>query len=83
MNLLTTLGVAVMLAAAPLAAQQPSISISSVPAWASPGFLSGSVSGVNPATHTVAVYIYIDGAGWWSKPGGAGNNIPIKTPPCL
>ncbi len=60
------------------AAAQPSISITGVPAFGSPGGLFGSVSGVNPATHAVAVYIYIDGAGWWSKPGGANPNIPIQ-----
>ena len=55
------------------------IQITSVPAWASPGSITGQVSGVNFATHSVAVYIYIDGAGWWTKPNASSPRVPIRS----
>ncbi|MCB9881208.1 MAG: hypothetical protein H6834_05410 [Planctomycetes bacterium] len=61
----------------PIAAAQ-SIQITSVPPWASPGLLTGQVTGVDPATHSVAIYIYMDGAGWWTKPSTSAASVPIR-----
>ena len=54
------------------------VDILTVPAWRSTGSLTGVVTGVNPATHRVAIYIYIDGAGWWSKPNASTPSVPIQ-----
>lgn len=59
-------------------AQTPSIQITSWPAYATNGSITGVVSGVNPLTHKVAVYMYIDGAGWWSKPTAVPPTVPIN-----
>lgn len=55
-----------------------SIQITSAPQYGSPGSISGTVSGVNFATHRVAVYLHIDGAGWWTKPSAAAPTVPIQ-----
>lgn len=44
------------------------IEITQVPAYGASGELRGRVTGVDTRTHRVAVYIQIEGAGWWSKP---------------
>ncbi len=47
----------------------PSVQITSVPAfgvWG--GYLGGTTQNANPALHRVAVYIYIPGVGWYTKP---------------
>ena len=49
-------------------ARAQTISIDSIPAYGTLGFVSGSVTGVNFATHHVATFIHIEGSGWWSKP---------------
>ncbi|MEC7582898.1 MAG: hypothetical protein VYE77_01155 [Planctomycetota bacterium] len=67
---------AAALAVAQLAAQ--SITITSAPPYGSAGSIAGTVTGVNFATHRVAAYIYIDGAGWWSKPSAANPTVPIN-----
>ncbi len=54
------------------------IDITSVPAWRTAGSITGVVTGANPATHRVAVYIYIDGAGWWTKPSASATSVPIQ-----
>ena len=59
----------------PAAAQ--TISIDSVPAYKSLGFITGSTSGVDPNTHHVAVYIQIEGGGWWTKPTSMNPTVPI------
>jgi hypothetical protein len=53
------------------------IEIASLPPYGTAGSISGVVTGVNPATHRVTCYIYIDGSGWWRK-GGAGGTVPIQ-----
>ncbi|MCH7227940.1 glycoside hydrolase family 16 protein [Haloferula sp. A504] len=55
--------------AAPLAAQTPGISLTSVPVMGSPADLSGVVSEVTPADFRVAVYLFVQG--WWTKPTDA------------
>ena len=59
------------------AAHAQSIDITSVPAWRTAGLLTGVVTGANPSTHRVAVYLYIDGAGWWSKPNATQTSVAI------
>ncbi len=59
------------------AASAQSIAIQQAPPYGSPGFLQGTVSGVNFTSHRVAVYLYIDGAGWWSKPSPTSATWPI------
>ncbi len=49
-------------------AASPSILLTNVPAFGTSTDLSGVVSGVNPGTCGVVVFIYIPSAGWWSKP---------------
>lgn len=47
----------------------PSIAITSLPPYGTSGNLTGTVSGVaNPGSYGVAIYIHIDGLGWWIKP---------------
>jgi hypothetical protein len=52
----------------PVKAVAQTISIDSVPEYASLGFVSGSVTGVEFGSHRVATFIYIEGSGWWTKP---------------
>jgi len=65
-----------LLASSPLSAQ--TITIDSVPPYGAPGSISGTVTGVNFAQHRVAVYIHIEGVGWWTKPGAANPTVPIQ-----
>jgi len=46
----------------------PSIQITNTPAFGSFDNLGGHVLEADPATHRVAVFIYVPNAGWWSKP---------------
>src|SRR5258707_12420581 len=46
----------------------PSIEITNVPAFGSFDNLGGRVVGVSPAAYSVAVFIYVPGPGWYSKP---------------
>ena len=57
------------------AAQQ--ISVDTVPAYGTLGSITGTVSGVDPNTHHVAVFISIEGAGWWTKPTFGTPTVPI------
>jgi hypothetical protein len=57
---------------------EPTIEITSVPSYAEDGFLSGTVSGIDFASHQVAVYIQIEGVGWWTKPTFANPTVPIE-----
>lgn len=68
-------GLAAALLPATGAAQ--SISVDAVPAYGTLGFITGTVSGVDPNDHHVAVYIQIEGSGWWTKPTAANPTVPI------
>jgi hypothetical protein len=59
------------------ASADPTIEITAVPPYAVDGFIEGEVTGVDFATHVVAVYIQIEGAGWWTKPSFAFPTVPI------
>jgi Bacterial TSP3 repeat len=45
-----------------------SVEFTSIPSYGSFNNLQGKVYGVNPASNRVAVYIYVNGAGWFTKP---------------
>jgi hypothetical protein len=49
-------------------AAMPSILITNLPVYGSVGHLAGVVLNVNTATNAVAVYIYVPGYGWVTKP---------------
>jgi hypothetical protein len=49
-------------------AQNPGIVFTSVPDHGSNDWVSGRVQGVNPAQCSVALYIFVDGNNWWTKP---------------
>ncbi len=51
-----------------VASAAPSIEFTSVPPYGSTADLAGRVREAAPAIHRVAVFIYVPGAGWWSKP---------------
>ncbi|MBD3338734.1 MAG: hypothetical protein GF353_06485, partial [Candidatus Lokiarchaeota archaeon] len=58
-------------------ATTPSIEITSFPPYGETGEISGRVHGVDPAGHSVALYIFIEGSGWWTKPTFDAPLIPI------
>lgn len=58
-------------------AEAQTITIDSVPAYKSLGFITGSAGGVDPNTHHVAVYIQIEGGGWWTKPTSVTPTVPL------
>lgn len=60
--------VAWLVAAGGNAARASLIEITNVPPFGSFSDLGGDVLLTNAATYRVAVFIYIPGAGWWSKP---------------
>ena len=45
-----------------------SIEFISIPKFGSTADLAGKVHNINPLNYKVAVYIYVEGAGWWTKP---------------
>lgn len=54
------------------------IKITQLPTYGVDGFLGGVVSGAAPASYRVAVYIQIEGIGWWTKPTFANPTVPIN-----
>lgn len=65
-SLLAAISIICVWAAAALAAT--SVEFTSVPPYGSFSNLQGKVYGVNPVTNRIAVFIYINGAGWYTKP---------------
>ncbi|NUQ22522.1 MAG: hypothetical protein HUU34_01100 [Saprospiraceae bacterium] len=59
----------------------PVLTFVSVPPIGSNANLKGSVAGVNPVEHIVAVYIKVGGQ-WWVKPYSASRKIPIDEHGC-
>ncbi|MCA9322010.1 MAG: hypothetical protein KDB53_14810 [Planctomycetes bacterium] len=57
----------------------PSITITSVPAHGANGSLMGQVSGVNPQSHSVATYIFVEGLGWYTKPSSGSPTTSIQS----
>lgn len=63
---------------APCAGATPSILITNLPAHGVIGPLAGVVLNANPATTAVAVFIYVPGYGWVTKPTCAQPLTPIQ-----
>ena len=62
------------------AAAQPTVEITSVPPYGgSLGVMRGIVRGVDASTHRVAVYIHVEGLGWWTKESFAKPTVPINS----
>lgn len=57
-----------LLMAGSTAAQMPEIEFLHVPPYRSEDNLVGRVRHANPDSFQVAAYIFVEGAGWWSKP---------------
>jgi hypothetical protein len=60
-------------------AAAPTILITNLPAYGSTSHLAGVVLNVNPATNAVAVFIYVPGYGWVTKPTCAQPLTTIQT----
>ena len=60
-------------------AATPSILITNLPPYGSTNDLAGKVLNANPATHAVAVFIYVPSYGWVSKPTCGQPLTPIQT----
>ncbi|MCR9248558.1 MAG: hypothetical protein NXI31_26320 [bacterium] len=75
-HLLTLLASILFLAGAGLT--QPAITILTTPAYGTMGQITGQVTGITPAGHRVAVYILVEGLGWWSKPTAASPSVPVS-----
>jgi hypothetical protein len=61
-----------------LAFADPTIEITSVPDYGEDGFITGAVSEIDFASPRAAVYIQIEGLGWWTKPTFAKPTVPIE-----
>jgi hypothetical protein len=60
-------------------ASEPAIIITNLPAYGSSANLGGTVADASPSKYAVAVFIYIPGTGWWSKPTCPGQPLtPIE-----
>lgn len=57
----------------------PTIEFTYIPPYGSSYNLEGRVRNVNPADYKVAVYIFVEGAGWWTKPYFAQPLTPIQS----
>jgi len=57
----------------------PVIEFTFVPAYGSTYDLEGRVRNVNPDSFKVAIYIFIEGAGWWTKPNFGDPLTPIQS----
>ncbi|MGE0145496.1 MAG: hypothetical protein AB7T19_19580 [Planctomycetota bacterium] len=60
-------------------AAQIGIEISGLPSYGSAGQLTGRVQGVDFATHRVAVYIQVEGSGWWTRPSPTQPVVAIRS----
>lgn len=65
--------------APPAASADPAIKIIGVPPYGGSGVVHGIVSGVSPAQYRVALYIQIEGIGWWTKPTAATPTLSINS----
>ncbi|MBI3195304.1 MAG: hypothetical protein HYZ34_12690, partial [Ignavibacteriae bacterium] len=49
-------------------AQNPLIEFTYIPRYGTSEDLQGRIYNLNPANYKVAVYIFVEGSGWWTKP---------------
>lgn len=54
------------------------VEITDLPEYPTGSTLKGRVTGVDFATHHVAMYIHVEGRGWWTKPDFENSKIPIN-----
>ncbi|MFA6570333.1 MAG: T9SS type A sorting domain-containing protein [Bacteroidota bacterium] len=54
-----------------LMAQNPLLQFTEIPQWGTSRSLKGKVYNVDPEKYKIAVYIFIEGNGWWTKPSFA------------
>ena len=54
------------------------ITFTSVPPYGQLNILRGRVSGVDPRRYKVALYIFVEGLGWYTKPDSANPTCPIN-----
>ena len=73
------LGVSNTLADQKQAMVSPIIEFTYIPPYGSSCNLEGRVRNVDPADYKVAVYIFVEGAGWWTKPYFAHPLTPIQS----
>ncbi|MFQ5632952.1 MAG: glycoside hydrolase family 16 protein, partial [bacterium] len=59
--------------------QNPSLVFITIPPYGSTQDLIGRVKNANPDSFKVAVYIFIEGGGWWTKPAFAQPLTPIRS----
>jgi len=59
--------------------ETPAIEFAYVPPYGSSDNLIGRVHNVDPSAYKVAVYIFVEGAGWWTKPTFAQPLTPIRS----
>jgi hypothetical protein len=79
MKLRLVISLAVLVAAAQ-AQSDPAIEFTAVPRFGSMfGVVSGRALNVTPARYRVAVFIYLDSQGWFSKPTCAQTTVPIAS----
>ena len=74
---LAALGVWLSILAAPTTASGQSIVITNLPAYGTPGYLSGYVTNANVTTNCVMVFIFT-GGDWYSEPGCSSQSTPIQ-----
>ena len=58
----------VQITVAPPTPSDPAIQLTSIPAFGSFSALSGSVKNVSPQNYSIAILIFLEGLGWYSKP---------------
>jgi hypothetical protein len=57
----------------------PDIQITSLPTYGQAGYVGGTVSGVDFSQYAVAIYLKVDGGGWWPKPNAVRRTVPIQS----
>lgn len=65
------LALCALLAIAPMSLRAqgpPQIEVTQLPPWGASQYLQGLVSGVAPGNYQIAVLIFVEGLGWFSKP---------------
>jgi hypothetical protein len=77
--LIIIIGVSYQFVAQTSSSVSPLIEFTFIPSYGSSLNLEGRVSNVDPDSYKVAVYIFIEGAGWWTKPYFAQPLTPIQS----
>jgi hypothetical protein len=78
-RLLRNLFVLVPLLLAMRCGAPPRLEITGIPVYAADGFVTGRVWNVNPTLYHVALFIQIEGIGWYTKPTFLSPTVPIQS----